>query len=216
MDMILSQCNHCGNKGLLEVIGSYNNIQQDEECGWWTDTKWVLLKCPVCGDAVLYKEYMDASSCYYDNEKKVELVDKSIEYPVISLTFKSTPEKIKNAYEAAVKTINIDCSISLLSFRRVLELIAKDKGAIGSDLESKINNLSEKNILPPTLKNCSTIIRNLGNMGAHGDNAYTIYTRDIKMVQKFIENIIEYVYESPARIAFLTKKIEYEKNRDKK
>ena len=53
-------------------------------------------------------------------------------------------------------------------------------------------------------------------MGAHGDNAYTIYTRDIKMVQKFIENIIEYVYESPARIAFLTKKIEYEKNRDKK
>ena len=213
MDMILSQCNHCGNKGLLEVIGSYNNIQQDEECGWWTDTKWVLLKCPVCGDAVLYKEYKDASSCYYDNEKKVELVDKSIEYPVVSLKFKATPEKIKKAYEAAVKTINIDCSISLLSFRRVLELIAKDKGAIGHDLKSKIDNLSQNNILPPTLKDCSGLIRDLGNVGAHGDTTCYIFSQDVKTVQKFIESIIEYVYECPARIANLTKKVECGKNK---
>ena len=206
METKLVQCNHCGNKGNLDVISSFDNLQYDycdgEPCYWW-NTKWYLLKCPVCGDAVLYKEYTEEANIDRNNDL---IVDSKIAYPSVNIELKATPEDIKTAYEAAIKTMNIHNEISLLSFRTVLEKIVNDKGGKGSKLIMKINDLTKRKILPQTLKDCGSIVRILGNAGAHGDNDISINKNDIQLVKKFVENIIEYVYELPAETAKLIKK----------
>ncbi len=211
METKLVQCNHCGNKGNLDVIASFNNNQAEYDdgspCYWW-NTKWYLLKCPVCGDAVLYKESTEAG---YEDSNGNSIVDSEIAYPRVSIELKKTPEDIKTAYEASVKTMNIHNEISLLSFRTVLEKIVNDKGAKGSNLIKKIDDLTKKKILPQTLKDCGSIVRILGNVGAHGDNSIFVSKNDIEFVKKFVENIIEYVYELPAEAKQLIEKFGLQK-----
>lgn len=50
-------------------------------------------------------------------------------YPNVSVQSNGVPDRIKDAFDVALKVKNIDSAICLLSFRRVLEAICKDIGA---------------------------------------------------------------------------------------
>ena len=207
---IICQCNHCGNKGYLDIVGHFTNhivdYYDDEPCYWW-DNDWFLLKCPICGDAVLYEECTEEGAVNYKSNGEYDYdVEHKLIYPNPYLVMKNTPSDIISTYESAVKSYSIDKNVTLIAFRLVLEKIAKDKGAKGKKLVDMINDLSKKKILPSTLKDSGSVVRILGNFGAHGDDDILITKNDLLIIKQFVEYIIDYIYEMPAKIEGLTKK----------
>lgn len=94
----------------------------------------------------------------------------------------------------------------MVKLRKTLELICKDKNAIGRNLNDKLKKLFELGILPPTLKSASNITRKLGNMGAH-ESDIEISTTELSSTIKLVEYIIQYIYILPNEIEILEKKI---------
>ena len=146
-------CFHCGNTGLMNYVGNTYWTYDEVERNALGDViyavqieheYWHVFECLVCHKPVLISEY-----CFDAQESRPEI---KTEYPTIAVSRDGVPKDIYSAFESAVKTKGIDYSICLLSLRRVLEMICKDKGAEGRDLEKKIDNLIEKKIFPPMIE----------------------------------------------------------------
>lgn len=209
-------CFHCGNTGLLKYIGKTEwkdeDIAKDGAGNIINYTlieheDWYVFECPVCNKPVIISEYvLDVA------ETPAEY---KTEYPTIAVSPLGVPKEIYSAFESAVKTKGIDHSICLLSLRRVLEMICKEKGAVGKDLEKKIDDLIAKKVFPPMIEDACWIIRQMGNEAAHADDI-KVYTYDIEQVIGYVATIIDYLYSLPYRVEKMKAKIEERKNSNKK
>lgn len=208
-------CFHCGNTGLMNYIGNTYWSNDDVEKDMFGEVVyaqqieheyWHVFECPVCHKPVLISEYC------FDLEGFAPEI--KTEYPTIAVSRDGVPKEIYSAFESAVKTKGIDYSICLLSLRRVLEMICKDNGAIGRDLEKKIDDLIEKKIFPPMIEDACWIIRQMGNDAAHADKI-SVFTYDIEQVIGYVATIIDYLYSLPYRVNKMKKKIEKRKNDNK-
>ena len=218
MESIKSQvhtCFHCGNTGLLKYIGKTHWEKADEAYDHNGEViyyqlieheDWHLFECPVCHRPVLISEYafdiLDEPSCCI------------VEYPKIAVSRDGVPKDIYTAYESAVKTKGIDHSICLLSLRRVLEMICKEKQAKGHNLEKKIEDLIEKKVLPPMIGEACWIIRQMGNDAAHADKV-DVFAIEVDQVIGYVATIIDYLYSMPFRVSKMKQKIEDRKNKKK-
>ena len=209
-------CFHCGNTGLLKFIGktewknediakdgvgniiNYTLIEHED---------WCVFECPVCNKPVIISEYV-----FDIAETPAEY---KTEYPTIARSPLGVPKEIYSAFESAVKTKGIDHSICLLSLRRVLEMICKEKGAVGKNLEKKINDLIAKKVFPPMIEDACWIIRQMGNEAAHADDI-KVYTYDIEQGIGYVATIIDSLYSLPYRVEKMKAKIEERKNSNKK
>lgn len=209
-------CFHCGNTGLMNYVGNtywtYDEVERNSfgEVIYAVQIEheyWHIFECPVCHKPVLISEY-----CFDAQESMPEI---KTEYPTIAVSRDGVPKDIYSAFESAVKTKGIDYSICLLSLRRVLEMICKDKGAEGRDLEKKIDDLIEKKIFPPMIEDACWIIRQMGNDAAHADKI-PVYTYDIEQVIGYVATIIDYLYSLPYRVEKMKKKIEERKTGKKR
>ncbi len=209
-------CFHCGNTGLMNYVGNTYWTYDEVERNALGDViyavqieheYWHVFECPVCHKPVLISEY-----CFDAQESRPEI---KTEYPTIAVSRDGVPKDIYSAFESAVKTKGIDYSICLLSLRRVLEMICKDKGAEGRDLEKKINDLIEKKIFPPMIEDACWIIRQLGNDAAHADKI-SVYTYDVEQVIGYVATIIDYLYSLPHRVEKMKSKIEERKSSEKR
>ena len=130
----------------------------------------------------------------------------SLVFPVDGFVMRHAPHQIKEQYLNTKECYRRrDYGLALASLRILLEKIAIDNHASGRTLEKKIEDLARKNIFPSTIKNASTIVRKLGNKGAHGAED-EVLKADIDMLFEFVENIISYIYELPNSISSLTKR----------
>lgn len=133
-------------------------------------------------------------------------LSEEILYPTNTFSSKYLPKDIKDAYESALKTRHIDTAICLISLRKTLELVCNDKGANGNNLYIKIEDLSDKEILPKELKNASKITRHFGNIGAHETNI-KISKQELNKLIELVEYILEYLYILPNKIKELENKL---------
>jgi len=199
---IIEICHHCGNKGLLEIMGTYFSTEYEYALENGKEiliplirSDWYLLRCPVCEKATLYEILGEpdlgrwADNCY-------------VRYPTDNVDYLNVPSEIKSAFEAAKRTIGINYGICLLSLRRTLEMICKIEGATGNTLEVKIRNLVSDKKLPPMIEDILYIIRILGNDGAHADKIFLIES-EVRDVMNFVGTIINYLYSMPERVSIL-------------
>jgi len=207
-DQILLNCYHCGNKGLLNIVGQHeerfggpitdpagNQIDFEIE----ETFSYFLLSCPACRSVVLYQRDTDETMCGTYNDK--------ILYPRNTTDLDGVPENIKRAFESAVKVESISEEICLLSLRRTLEMICKEKSAVGKSLPAMIKDLVDKKIMPEALNDACSIIRVLGNEAAHADKS-SVAKHDVEEVIGFVETIIDYIYSLPNRIYRLKRTID--------
>lgn len=208
-------CFHCGNTGLQKFLGKTHwensDVTRDldgEIVNYFLleHEDWYIFECPVCSKPVIISEYaFDA----IDEEPTY-----TVEYPAITVSSEGVPKEIYTAYESAVRTKGIDYAICLLSLRRVLEMICKEKDAKGHNLEKKIDDLIEKKVLPPMIGDACWIIRQMGNDAAHADKI-DVYSGEVDQIIKYVATIIDYLYAMPNRVAKMKEKIEDRKNLDK-
>ncbi len=200
-------CYHCGNTGLLKYIGG--TCWKNEECDIAPNgiiynhfliehENWDIFECPVCHKPVVVSTYVfDAAD---------DLPEVTIKFPNSLIHREGVPAEIASAFESAVKTKGIDPAICLLSLRRVLEMICKDKGATGNNLEIKIKNLIDAKVLPDMFDDACWIIRTLGNEAAHAD-AVKFSDYEAEQVIDFLSIIIEYLYSVPMRITKMKERL---------
>lgn len=206
-------CNNCGNKGVLKYISSFehNDGQNDYDeygniCGFtlFETTTWFFFECLICHNPILVSEYECMGM--HNGESDLKCV-----YPLINIDYTGVPDNIKTAFESAIRTKGIDYAICLLSLRRTLEMICKDKNAEGKTLVQKIEFLVEQKVLPEMMMDACWIVRQNGNDAAHGDDVIFTY-RDVNETLNYVATIINYLYSMPIKIAKLKHSIEKRKS----
>jgi len=208
-------CNHCGNAGILKIItyidtpyqhGSFGNLISDESID---RKRWILFQCPVCKNPIIISEHMSADG------HRINFSETMYEFPRANVHFDGVPENIKTAFDSAIKTKGIDRAICILSLRRTLEMICKEKGASGKDLKDKIADLIEKKLLPEMMADACWIVRQSGNDAAHADDII-FSEREVEEIIEYVSTVINYLYSMPVRITKLKKQIEERKQALKK
>ena len=193
---IIETCYHCGNTGRQDILYSHKQSWGNRPHELYEEFNWFVLKCPVCGMISLKEDYTNEAMV---NVRHEQIFEESIVYPKTKFNFRYAPKSIQRAFQSAVKVSKIEPAICLLSLRRTLEMICKNKNAHGNTLEAKIKDLANSNILPETLDDSSWLIRMMGNDAAHADDInYTEY--EVGQIIEFVEMIITYLYELPNRI----------------
>lgn len=204
-------CGHCGNTGLLNYIASFDSVHETPKnediknpiicqiAGNTETTTWSVYQCPVCGNPVLISKTLP-------NAMPEQFAEYRYQFPTRNIDYTGVPENIKTAFESAVRTRTIDSAICILSLRRTLEMICKDKGAEGGDLKSKIQNLIDKKVLPEMMNDACWIVRQSGNDAAHADDV--VFTSfEVQEIINYVTIVIEYLYSLPVRVADLKNKI---------
>lgn len=194
------QCLYCGNTTLMNRVG-YHRYSWGDHASWhYGYREHLMYACPVCAQVSFIQKQGGSSHLGYNEDgEEIDLFDEEILYPINTLKSDLLPEEVKEAYEAALKTKNINKAICLLALRRTLEIICNEKNATGRTLSQKIEDLSSKGILPSKLQHASRITKNYGNMGAH-DTDVSITDDELNQTVEFVQYIIDYLYILPAKL----------------
>jgi hypothetical protein len=121
---------------------------------------------------------------------------------------KHWPEDVGRHWLQAQRSIegkNWDAA-SLMA-RSAVQLIMRYQKAKGSNLKSQIDDLSEKGILPPVMKDWAHEVRDLGNESAHPTpGAQGASASDAKDVVEFLGFLLRFTYNLPNDIAEFRKR----------
>ena len=198
----------------MEVVSSIQHDYSDRsKDDYYYEIQSVLL-CPICDQYNIISAYWDNTYGKLEYADEYDLyggdnVDESIIFPIHSNLVSSksdlVPDTIIKTFRKAIELKLYDEESCLIKLRKTLELICNDQNADGNNLLEKITNISEKGIIPVTLTSASTIIRKLGNIGAH-ESDININSNEIKCVIELVEYIIQYIYVLPKEIEKIDKK----------
>lgn len=204
---IKTTCYHCGNTGMVDVVGVHTNFcvknatNEHESILDNLDDhfSYMMLVCPVCKRVSLQRRICKNYSVLVD-ANDITLYPKNISEYI------GVPINIRKAYEAALKARSSGVELCLTALRRVIELICKDKKAEGNSLYHKIKHLSDSGILPTALSDAFRVVRILGNEAVHEVKSI-VSQYDVEEMIGIIESIIDYLYILPYRISLLNRTI---------
>jgi hypothetical protein len=204
------ECLHCGNKTLMNKNGEYRN-DWDEDGHYYGYFIYKMFSCPICSKVTLLEVYWDVS---LEDRNGTKFLDEEIIYPVSKVKVQTVPKAVQDAFEAALKVSKIESTMCLIGLRRTMEAICNHQKAEGKDLFNMIENLVKKGILPPVLKEASSITRILGNSAAHGEDI-AVSKHDVPVVIELIQYIIDYLYVLPEKIKRQKMRIDSLKTKEK-
>jgi len=208
-------CLHCGNKTKMDNVAHHKWTDSDYEEGFHEEYKYSLFMCPVCNEVTFEKESLFSEDiCFiehlhpHEQEKLIEENTRvEILYPFRTDYTNHVNKDVQSAFESAIKVRNIDGAICVLSLRRTLEIMCKDKGETEGNLYQMLKSLSSKGILPPILDNMASILRKLGNAAAHA-NEIEFDREKVDLLVHFTKTILDYVYTLPAQLEELQTKFD--------
>jgi hypothetical protein len=116
------KCYYCGNSTLMDLVGEHK-YNWDENDGYYGYFNYQMYACPVCRKVTFFKQYWDSAQSYYNGGEYENFIDEEILYPINTFQGDYLPHKVKETYEAALKTKNIDSAVCLMALRRTLEII---------------------------------------------------------------------------------------------
>lgn len=112
-----------------------------------------------------------------------------------------TPDQIANSYRSALRYLrsgkDADYEAACVMARRGIELAVNAIGGEGKSLFQKLNDLENKRLIPPAMRDWAQHLREIGNEGAHGQET----TReDAQQAVYFAEMLFTYLYSLPAKM----------------
>lgn len=118
--------------------------------------------------------------------------------PLVVKTFPDVPAEIAQAASEAHRCMQVSGRAAVLMARSVIEATAKDKGVTRGSLIEKIDALGH--LVRPHVRDGAHEIRLLGNDMAHGDFAQDVSREDANLVLTLMNEVLDDVYQSPARV----------------
>lgn len=117
-------------------------------------------------------------------------------------SFPDVPPEIASAASEAHTCRNANAKrAAILMARSVIEATAKDKGITTGNLVSKVDQMHDKRLIRPDVRDGAHEIRQFGNDMAHGDFVHTVSLEDTDLVLALMDEVLDEVYQSPARVA---------------
>ncbi|ORW43335.1 hypothetical protein AWB90_18250 [Mycobacterium paraense] len=89
---------------------------------------------------------------------------------------------------------------SILLARAVIEATAKQAGITTGNLKAKIDELANKSLIRPHIKEVAHSIREFGNDMAHGDFVAPVSAEESDLVIELMGEILNEVFQSPAKL----------------
>lgn len=184
------RCPHCGKEAAFSPLSS-NVHDVDIGFGIWCGQR----KCPntACNGLVFVAL------------KQGKLFQS---YPPSKIDFDSEniPPNVLKSFEEAISTHAIGCYMaSALMVRRTLEEICSEKGATGSNLKKRIENLKDKIVIPAELLEAMDELRLLGNDAAHIEaRSYdNISEEELSVAIEFTKEFLKGIYQYSSLLAKL-------------
>jgi hypothetical protein len=158
----------------------------------WSDD-YKLYFCPVCGNVTLTKTSVFSEDM---DEYGRPMPRRETLYPILRWKSQNMPRNVSHAFEAAIRVRHIDGAICLLSLRRTLEMMCRNRGATHGTLYDKLRKLSHDGTLPPIVESMATVLKTVGNAAAHADD--TNFSDElVESMIDFTQTILDYVYHLP-------------------
>ncbi|HET9894609.1 MAG TPA: DUF4145 domain-containing protein [Streptosporangiaceae bacterium] len=160
-------------------------------------------RCDNCGAlniAIAYKWIQDVDPLAWLASKKFQdwKPEPEPEEPVWD--FPDVPTAIAAAAHEAHACWYRDANRSaVLMARAVIEATAKNKGIAKGSLLDKVDAMSA--MIRPHVRQGAHEVRLLGNDMAHGDFIRPVSEEDAKLVLTLMDEVLDDVYQSPARVA---------------
>lgn len=185
------RCGHCGNVApfTIKAVDSRVVERSHELMTWDAGDVFQIMECPSCR-GVIFGKY-----AYHEH-----FCDEGVEYQILYPTERGfpigLPDSVSKAFEAAQSVKNINANSLGVSLRRVMEVVCKDRGAIGKTLNEQLQDLSKRKEIPSKLVDVANGVRNLGNVGAHAGLG-ELTSEEVSILDDLTRAILEYVYSAP-------------------
>lgn len=149
-----------------------------------------LWSCPVCD--------MPSVATRGDDDAEAELMSTGVR----GKEYDDVPSHIAApASEAHMCTSAGAHRSAILMARAVVEATCKEKGITSGDLYKKIDALRDAGLINEQVHAEATEIRHLGNDMAHGDFNQDVTKPDAGDILGFMDEVLEEVFQRPARLA---------------
>ena len=151
---------------------------------------WQIGSCNACGGVVMESQtLMSSSRTIYP-------------HPLPSSTAKEIPEEIRKTLIEAKLCASVKAwQASVTMCRRAIQMACIEKGAIASDkLVTQINTLKDKSIITADIHEWATVIRWVGNDGAHPGGIKVDEEDAVGMID-LAEQFLHILYVAPAKAA---------------
>lgn len=158
------------------------------------ENDYVLIRCQTCFKVSLYWKFsrIDWDEAFQANEAVLE-------YPVQYSFPLCVPEVISSIYYEAKRIQNRSPNAFAVLLRRALEAICNDRGATKGSLAVRLKELAKRREIPEQLAEISSVLRELGNAGAH-HSSQRVTISLTWMMDAFFKTLVEYLYVAPDRL----------------
>ena len=111
------------------------------------------------------------------------------------------PQNIAEIFAEAVTTYYAKAPrATAVMLRRTIEAIVVHLGEDRGSLAQRLQKLSDKNVLQPSLSEWAKEIRLVGNQGAHFDPAEIVSMVDATQLMSFVQELMKYLFILPAEL----------------
>lgn len=215
-----SFCSTClrptNHKVLKEEVVNY----QEEETGWWDNTKYQIIQCMGCDTISFRQLYNDISmQQHYEEDTTTQyLYPKRGTYSKKVKPYRNVPTDIRNVYLETIDAYNNNLTLlSGVGVRAIIEGICIDKGikdgtfvnSEGKEIKSKglngkIYGLSSNGYLTSDNAEVLHELRFLGNAAVHELSYPSL--NDLNVAIDIIELVLDNIYELKHKAKLLMRK----------
>ncbi len=161
-----------------------------------------LAVCETCGDVCLYSGWLGTHD---GRDSPFTFADRV--WPVPPLDEHALPKTVAECYREALSVRGKSPPAFAVMARKTLEALCTDKNANGRNLAARLKSLSDQGNLPPTFAGMSHVLRELGNIGAHGKTD-RVTAEDAWTIDDILRRVLEYVYLTPLTLRDALKRLE--------
>jgi hypothetical protein len=203
-------CPHCGNTTKHEVLYECSapqtcydsDGQLEKSLEGDVQLAYALLRCTTCRDVTLLSQLDFAD---WENPW--------LEYPSDYNLDPCVPAIVASNYREAKRVQTMSPNAFAVLVRRALEALCDDQGVSNGTLAARLKELADKGAIPGNLAEISSVLRELGNAGAHHTSQRVTVPLTWTMDQ-FFRVLIEYVYVAPHKLnSFQEELRNYEKGK---
>src|SRR5271166_4209224 len=157
-------CPSCGNRTPHQLVF------QHEHVGTWYTTDGSVTVSDDGDPASIYSIF-ECATCHdislYSHLEPLGFEQATLVYPEGDSLHRSVPAQVASNYSEAKRIQTISPNAFAMLIRRSLEALCDDRGAPPGVLAKRLQALAEKGEIPPVLAEITSVLRSLGNAGAH-------------------------------------------------
>jgi hypothetical protein len=189
-------CAFCGAEGNFDIV---NHLERKKAGSSRKVLNYDTLQCGNCGNFMFAfwsaAEYSHGSGVMHDY-RLLPWHRSTTGHP------KHWPDDVGRYWIEAKRSVEgKNWTAAALMARSAVQLVARKNGAVGKSLKAEIDNLADKGLILPIMKDWSHEVRELGNEGTHPQPGTTgTDEKDAKDVVEFLTFLMQVMYDLPKQI----------------